>query len=60
LQRVKESVNLDQLIAEEDAFLTTQVKTKKVKKQDGVEQQIEIAYQHFQSQRKNSKRLKKQ
>jgi len=60
LQRVKESVNLDQLIAEEDAFLTTQVKTKKVKEQDGVEQQIEIAYQHFQSQRKNSKRLKKQ
>jgi len=59
LQRVKESVNLDQLIAEEDAFLTTQGKTKKVKKQEGVEQQIEIAYQQFQTQRKNNKRVRK-
>jgi len=50
---------LDQLIAEEDAFLTTQVKTKKVKEQKGVEQQIEIAYQQFQTQRKNSKRVRK-
>ena len=67
LKRVKESVNLDQLIAEEDVFLTTQKKhTQKVKGQDSVEQQIEnrieIAYQQFQSQRKNksNKRLKKQ
>ena len=66
LQQVKESINLDQLIAEEDAFLTTKEKLIKqshkippVKGQDGVEQQIEIAYQQFQSQRKNSKRLKK-
>ena len=56
LQRVKESVNLDQLIAEEDAFLTTLVKTKKVKGKDGVDQEIEIAYQQFQTQRKNNKR----
>ncbi|MHA1456601.1 MAG: hypothetical protein ACTSVI_06980 [Promethearchaeota archaeon] len=60
LQRVQESVNLDQLIAEEDAYLTTREKrTKKVEGQDRVEQQIEIAYQQFQSQRKNNKRLKK-
>ncbi|MBY9003439.1 MAG: hypothetical protein KGD73_05670 [Candidatus Lokiarchaeota archaeon] len=56
MQEVKESVNLDQLIAEEDAFMTTR---KQEKGQEVVDDQIEIAYQQFQSQRKNSKRLKK-
>jgi len=67
MQAVKESVNLDQLIAEEDAFLISQKKlitrshkTPPLKGESRVDQQIEIAYQQFQSQRKNSKRLKKQ
>jgi hypothetical protein len=55
LQRVNESVNLDQLIAEEDAFITTR---ENVKGQEGVEHKVEIAYQQFQSQRKKSKRVK--
>ncbi len=55
MQRVKKSVNLDQLIAEEDAFLTAK---ESIKGQEGVEHQVEIAYQQFQSQRKNGKRVK--
>lgn len=64
LQQVRESINLDQLIAEEDAFLSSSVNVKKGKEQDGVEQQIEnqieIAYQQFQTHKNNNKRLKKQ
>ena len=55
MQQIEQSIDFDKLIAEEDVLINTH--NKKFESND-VEHQVEIAYQRFQSQRKNKRRVK--